>query len=113
VKEAMETTSIEERMRELTNQVILPPAGRASVNRRSLTEYPSLDSGDRHHHSLRYDHRRWTPQKRSTLRVWNVPCVRNDLRLASVREAAHENAMLSPPTTFLSEAMQSGNNESE
>jgi hypothetical protein len=47
VKEAMETTSIEERMRELTNQVILPPAGRASVNRRSLTEYPSLDSGDR------------------------------------------------------------------
>jgi hypothetical protein len=69
----METTSIEERMRELTNQVILPPkaAGRASVNRRSLTQkYLSLWADPLYSHALRL-HRQAGPLRSATLRVWS------------------------------------------
>jgi hypothetical protein len=95
VKEgAMETTSIEERMRELTNQVILPPkAAGQGVGQQALThtEYLSLDSGDRDTtlQPMRYDYVVKLDPLRSvaTLRVWSVtvPLRPNDPEIMSVR----------------------------
>jgi hypothetical protein len=94
VKEgAMETTSIEERMRDITNQVVMPPRPMAiqGPGAHTHTEYLSLDSGDRDPalQPRRYDYSVKLDPLRSvaTLRAWSatVPMRPNDPEIMSVR----------------------------
>jgi hypothetical protein len=88
----METTSIEERMRELTNQVILPPRrrGGASVNRRSLTQSTcrwTAGTADTTGICATTTSSSWTPQKRlhATCLERHRPLRPNDPEIMSVR----------------------------
>jgi hypothetical protein len=89
----METTSIEERMRELTNQVILPPKAGQGVGQQALTHTGTCrwTAGPPYSHALRL-HRQAGPLRsvRHATRLGvTVPCVRTTRRLCPCVNVSH------------------------